>query len=59
MLQVRPGASQKEVRAAYRRLAQLHHPDKVATLPPEVGKLAERRMKEINAARDQLKRPRP
>ena len=59
VLQVRPGASQKEISAAYRRLAQLHHPDKVATLTPEVGKLADRRMKEINAARDQLKRRLP
>ena len=55
VLQVRPGASEEEITAAYRRLVQLYHPDKVADLAPEFTELAERRTKEINTARAQLK----
>ena len=54
VLQVRPAASEEEITAAYRRLTLLYHPDKVANLAPEFTELAERRMKEINAARAQL-----
>jgi hypothetical protein len=36
--------------AAYHRLAQMYHPDKVAGLAPEFQVLADQRMKEINAA---------
>ena len=50
------GASEDEITAAYRRMAQMYHPDKVATLGPELKELADRRMKEINAAYDALKR---
>jgi DnaJ-domain-containing protein 1 len=32
----------------------MYHPDKVAGLGPEFGELAERRMKEINAAYAEL-----
>jgi len=35
-------------------MAQQYHPDKVATLAPEFRELAERRMKEINTAYDEL-----
>lgn len=44
------GASPEEITAAYRRMVQMYHPDKVATLGPEFREIAERRMKEINAA---------
>ena len=54
-LGVAPNASAEEVVAAYRKLAQKHYPDKVADLGPEFRELAERRMKEINAAYAQLK----
>jgi DnaJ like chaperone protein len=50
VLGVRPAATPDEVTAAYRELAQLYHPDKVASLAPEFRELAELRMKEINAA---------
>ena len=49
-------AGVEEISAAYRRLAQTHHPDKVANLEPEVRKYSEQRMKEINAAYSELKR---
>ena len=56
VLGVRPGASQEEISAAYRRLVQQYHPDKVADLGPELRELAEQRMKEINAAYQSLKK---
>ncbi|MEE8443451.1 MAG: J domain-containing protein [Dehalococcoidia bacterium] len=56
VLDVRPGASNDEITSAYRRLVQQYHPDKVTNMAPEFRELAERRMKEINAAYDHLKR---
>jgi hypothetical protein len=56
VLGVRPSASMSEIAAAYRKLAQENHPDKVAGLAPEFRKLAERRMKVINVAYEELKR---
>jgi DnaJ-domain-containing protein 1 len=41
--------------AAYRRMVQMYHPDKVSGLAPEYAEIAERKMKEINAAYAQLK----
>lgn len=58
ILQVSPTASPAEVRAAYRRMVQLYHPDKVAGLGPELRQVAEQHMKEINSAYEQLKRRR-
>jgi cold shock CspA family protein len=55
VLGVRAGAGMDEISAAYHRAAQMYHPDKVATLGPEFRELAERRMKEINAAYEELK----
>src|SRR5829696_7535284 len=55
-LGVSKGAGIEEISAAYRRLAQTHHPDKVANLEPEVREYSEQRMKEINAAYSELKR---
>ena len=43
-------AGAEEISAAYMKLAQTHHPDKVAKLKPEVREYSEQRMKEINAA---------
>jgi DnaJ-domain-containing protein 1 len=43
-------AGAEEISASYRKLAQTHHPDKVAKLKPEVREYSEQRMKEINAA---------
>jgi DnaJ-class molecular chaperone len=47
-------ASAEEVRAAYRHLTQQYHPDKVAHLAPEFQELAERRMRGINSAYEQM-----
>jgi hypothetical protein len=55
-LGVSKGAGVEEISAAYRNLARTHHPDKVASLEPEVREYSEQRMKEINAAYAELKR---
>lgn len=47
--------SPEKIAEAYRHLAQMYHPDKVAGLGPELRTLAEERMKEINAAYQLLK----
>ena len=49
-LGVGPDASDDEILAAYRKMARMYHPDRVEGLGPEFKELAERRMKEINAA---------
>jgi len=56
ILELPPGASQSEIRAAYRRLAARYHPDKVAHLGEEFQKLAEIKFKAIQAAYDALRR---
>ena len=56
VLGIRRNASDDEITAAYRRLVQMYHPDRVANLAPEFRDLAESRMKEINRAHEQLKR---
>jgi hypothetical protein len=57
-LGLKKGASMGEISAAYKDLARVHHPDKVAMLKPEEREASERRMKEINAAYAVLKRVR-
>ena len=52
VLGLSPGASDEEVKAAYRKLAKKYHPD----LNPGNQRAAER-MNEINAAYDQIKNP--
>ncbi|MGQ5702496.1 TerB family tellurite resistance protein [Sandaracinobacteroides sp. A072] len=52
VLGVAPGATETEIRAAYRRLARDHHPDRhmAEGTPPEFIRVAEARMAAINAA---------
>lgn len=50
MLGVKPGATLEQVAVAYRHMAQMYHPDKVVGLGPELQRLADEQMKEINAA---------
>lgn len=56
VLGVEPSASRDEVRAAYQKLVQENHPDKVSGMSEEIRNLAERRTKEINAAYNELKK---
>ena len=52
VLEVSPEATDAEVRAAYKRMAVKHHPDRVAALGDDVRAAAEKKMKQINEARD-------
>ncbi len=56
VLNIKPGATKEEIVAAYRRMVQMYHPDKVAGLAPEFRQIAEERMKTINAAYEELER---
>ncbi len=50
------GASEQEIKQAYRQLALRYHPDKVAHLGDEFKALAEKRFREIQQAYEELKR---
>lgn len=52
VLGVRPGASQEEIKKAYRQLVKKYHPDSYRDHPLEG--LAKEKMQEINQAYDQL-----
>lgn len=54
VLEVSPSATDDEVRAAYRRLALKHHPDRVATLGEDIRKAAEEKFQNINNAKEQV-----
>jgi uncharacterized membrane protein YkvA (DUF1232 family) len=54
VLGVDPSATQDEIKAAYRKLANQYHPDKVAHLGEEFQALAEQRFKQIQDAYDRL-----
>lgn len=56
VLEVSPTATRTEITKAYRKMAKLYHPDRVAELAPEFRELAEERMKQINAAYEKLSR---
>lgn len=56
VLGIHQNASKDEIIAAYRDMVQKYHPDKVATMAPEFRQLAELKIKEVNAAYEQLKR---
>lgn len=52
VLGIRKGASQDEIKRAYRKLAKQYHPDNYANNP--LSDLAEEKFKEINEAYEQL-----
>ena len=55
-LGLKKGASKEEIKKAYRKLSMKYHPDKVRHLGDEFQKIAEEKMKEINAAHDYFKK---
>ena len=56
VLGLEPGAGFEEIKKAYRQLSMQYHPDKVGHLGDEFKKVAEEKMKEINAAYDFFKK---
>jgi DnaJ like chaperone protein len=54
VLEVDPSASDDEVKAAYRKMALKHHPDRVATLGDDVRKAAEEKFQKINNAKERI-----
>ena len=58
VLEISPGASDDEVRRAYRRMSMKHHPDKVAHLGSEFQKAATEKFQRVNAAYAAIKKAR-
>ena len=58
ILEITPSATDDEVKSAYRRMAMKHHPDKVATLGPEVQKAAAEKFRKIQEAYETIKKQR-
>jgi len=56
ILEIERGASQEEIKKAFRQLAGKYHPDKVEYLGDEFSALAEKRFKEIQRAYEELRR---
>ena len=50
ILEITSDATNEEVKKAYRKMAVKYHPDKVATLGPDVQKAAEEKFKEVQQA---------
>ncbi len=55
VLGVDPGADQRTIKRAYRKLISEHHPDRLGDLPEDMRRRAEARASEINAAYDRVK----
>ncbi|MBQ8047580.1 MAG: TerB family tellurite resistance protein [Prevotella sp.] len=54
VLGVSPDATNDEVKAAYRKMALQHHPDRVAALGEDVRQAAEKKFQEINDAKERI-----
>ena len=52
VLEIDPSATDEEVRAAYKRMVVKHHPDRVASLGDDIRAAAEKKMQEINQAKE-------
>ncbi|MDD2595780.1 MAG: TerB family tellurite resistance protein [Bacteroidales bacterium] len=58
ILEIDKNATDDEVKKAYKRMALKHHPDKVASLGPDVQKSAEEKFKTIQEAYEKIKKER-
>ena len=58
VLEISPSATDDEVKSAYRRMAMKNHPDKVASLGPDVQKAAEEKFRKIQEAYETIKKQR-
>jgi len=58
ILEIDQGATDEEVKKAYRRMAMKYHPDKVSHLGDEFRKTAEDKFKKVNEAYEKIKKER-
>jgi DnaJ like chaperone protein len=58
VLEITSGASNDEVKKAYREMAKKHHPDKVANLGDDVKRAATEKFQKISAAYEEIKKQR-
>ncbi|NLB67892.1 MAG: DnaJ domain-containing protein [Bacteroidales bacterium] len=58
VLEIDNNATEEEIKKAYKRLAMKHHPDKVATLGPDIQKSAEEKFKKVQEAYETIKKER-
>ncbi len=58
VLEINPSATDEEVKSAYRRMAMKNHPDKVASLGPDIQKAAEEKFLKIQEAYGTIKKQR-
>ncbi len=58
VLEITSGATDDEVKKAYREMAKKHHPDKVAHLGDDIRKSATEKFQKISAAYDEIKKQR-
>lgn len=58
ILEVEPGASNDDIKKAYRKMAVAYHPDKVAYLGEEFRKTANEKFQKLNEAYEKIKKER-
>ncbi len=58
ILEIKPTATDDDVKKAYRRMAMKYHPDKVSHLGDEFRKTADEKFKKVNEAYEKIKKER-
>jgi DnaJ like chaperone protein len=58
ILEVKPTATDEDVKKAYRRMAMKYHPDRVSHLGDEFRKTADEKFKKVNEAYEKIKKER-